>query len=50
MENWISGSIGYHGDDGYLFTGDGNGKKYGKPFGNTTTSDDIIYCYLRITF
>ncbi|KAJ0977046.1 hypothetical protein J5N97_012520 [Dioscorea zingiberensis] len=35
---WESGSCGYHGDDGHLYTGRG----FGKPFGPTFSTGDTI--------
>ncbi|ELP91136.1 hypothetical protein EIN_270220 [Entamoeba invadens IP1] len=46
---WTDGSVGYHGDDGYLFKGDGNGKKYGPAFGVTKNKTNVVGCAYDIT-
>jgi hypothetical protein len=40
MPGWDSGSWGYHGDDGRLFSEDGRGT----PFGPTYGTGDTIGC------
>jgi Ran-binding protein 9/10 len=39
---WRTGSWGYHGDDGRLF----HDSTWGRPFGPTFTTDDVIGCGL----
>ncbi|KAL7715887.1 B30.2/SPRY domain-containing protein [Entamoeba marina] len=40
---WDNNSIGYHSDDGYLFEGSYNGKKYGKAYG-IKNETNVIGC------
>lgn len=40
LVGWSEGAVGYHGDDGNLFTGNG----MGRPFGPTYSKGDIVGC------
>ncbi|CAG8657988.1 21974_t:CDS:2 [Dentiscutata erythropus] len=42
LPGWVSDSIGYHGDDGRLYYGRGNGKMFGPCYATGDTIDDLI--------
>ena len=41
---WTPDSIGYHSDDGYVFIGNGQGKKYGKAYGSDKNGHNVVGC------
>ena len=52
---WEANSYGYHGDDGYLYRGQGKGEKFGPTptyTANDTVGGGIIYqlCFPKVLF